>query len=97
MDQKHKSKGPGMKQVIDAMQGQLHAFSVVLTAIIQEMPVSSAARTCVLLREARVNTLKQDQEVGTPECEATTRDAILVAYLELLTAVAKSPSPLSNE
>lgn len=73
-----------LKDQLDALQGQIAALSLTLTAIIPTLsPLQSAQAACALAIEKEGLPL-EDQAVDTPPYTRNSRDSLLAAYLGLL-------------
>jgi hypothetical protein len=71
---------------IDAIEGQIQALNMVMTALITSMDQLTLARAgCALAVEHQ----EQKQDPETPEDQASTRDMLVEAYLNLLLTASK--------
>ena len=74
---------------LDALRGQTSALSSVLTAIIQTLPPLNAAQAALHLKTSNLDAQSLDDSEGTPPVEAQIRDAVVEAYLGLLSTAAQ--------
>lgn len=71
---------------IDAIEGQIQALSMVMTALIGAMDKMTLARTgCALAVEQQI----QKKDTQTPPDQASMRDLLIDAYLSLLLSGSK--------
>lgn len=78
-----------MNNEFEASTGNSHGITMVLTALIQSLPPVQAAQAALELKMAHVDQLNHDAADQTSQSAADSRDALVDAYLGLLSSVAK--------
>lgn len=81
--------GNPMNNEFEASTGNAHGITMVLTALIQSLTPVQAAQAALELKMAHVDQLNHDADDQTSQLAADSRDAIVDAYLGLLSSVAK--------
>lgn len=76
------------EETIDALNGQVHALSMVIASIMFSMHTVRAEAAAAHLEENLKAQQETDAEQQTPAAEARARDATISSFVDLLKAVA---------
>ena len=78
-----------MNNESEAVIGNAHGITMVLTALIQSLSPVQAAQVALELKMAQVDQLNHDVDDQTSQPAADARNALVDAYLGLLSSVAE--------
>lgn len=79
------------EEELQSMQGQIQALGMVMTNLLPSLGPVEAAQAAVGLAIALEEAKIEDLNGETPPAQAFARNGIAQAYLDLLSAISKSP------